>query len=147
MTGDRASNPSGRGVGWHREREQDHRIPVSHDDFSRDVLASSPDTCPGQISWDYDRAEIIADGVVHAIGVCLGLIGVTIVVIAVNIERIEIAPILTYVIGLVTMLALSAAYNICLARQVGSAPLRPLRDAGLGSRALAYLQLVSRTCR
>ena len=48
---------------------------------SRDVLASSPDTCPGQISWDYDRAEIIADGVVHAIGVCLGLIGVTIVVI------------------------------------------------------------------
>ena len=61
---------------------------------SRDVLASSPDICPGQISWDYDRAEIIADGVVHAIGVCLGLIGVTIVVIAVNIERIGIAPIL-----------------------------------------------------
>jgi len=79
---------------------------------SRDVLASSPDTCPGQISWDYDRAEIIADGVVHAIGVCLGLVGVTIVVIAVNIERIEIAPILIYVIGLVTMLALSAAYNM-----------------------------------
>jgi hypothetical protein len=146
-TGDRASNPSGRGVGWRREREQDHRIAVSHDDFSRDVLASLPEICPGQISWDYDRAEIIADGVVHAIGVCLGLIGVTIVVIAVNIERIEIAPILVYVIGLVTMLALSAAYNVCLARQVGSAPLRPLRDAGLGSRALAYLQLVSRTCR
>src|SRR6266700_500916 len=44
---------------------------------SRDVLASSPDICPGEISWVYDRAEIIADGVVHAIGVCLGLIGVT----------------------------------------------------------------------
>jgi drug/metabolite transporter (DMT)-like permease len=68
------------------------------------------------------------------IGVCLGLIGVTIVVIAVNIERIEIAPILAYVVGLVTMLALSAAYNICLACQVGSAPLRPLRDAGLSGR-------------
>ena len=91
--------------------------------------------------------EIIADGVMHAIGVCLELIGGTIVVIAVNIERIGIASILAYVIGLVTMLALSAAYNICLARQVGSAPLRPLRDAGLGSRALAYLQLVSGTCR
>jgi hypothetical protein len=38
---------------------------------------------------------------VHAIGVCLGLIGVTIVVIAVNIKRIKIAPILVYVIGLV----------------------------------------------
>ena len=159
VTGDRASNPSGRGVGWHREREQDHRIAVSHDDFSRDVLASSPDTCPGQISWDYDRAEIIADGVVHAIGVCLGLIGVTI-----------IAPILVYVIGLVTMLALSAAYNMwpglpvkwVLRRFDHSAiylliagtytPFlaqmkNVLASAGLGSRALAYLQLLSRTCR
>jgi|SRR5438445_8579085 hemolysin III len=137
---------------------------------SRDVLASSPDICPGQISWDYDRAEIIADGVVHAIGVCLGLIGVTIVMIAVNIERIEIAPITVYVIGLVTMLALSAAYNMwpvspakwVLRRFDHSAiylliagtytPFlaqmkNVLASAGLGSRALAYLQLVSRTCR
>src|SRR4030095_14472982 len=76
-------------------------------------LEPSPDAYPGQINWDYDRAEIIADGVVHAIGLCLGLIGaVTIVVIAVRIERIEVAPILVYVIGLVTMLALSAAYNM-----------------------------------
>jgi len=80
---------------------------------SRDVLASSPDICRGQISWDYDRAEIIADGVVHAIGVCLGLIGaVTIVVFAVNLKRIEVAPIFVYVIGLVTMLGLSAAYTM-----------------------------------
>ena len=81
--------------------------------FSRESRASSPDMCAGQIDWDYDRAEIIADGTVHAIGVCLGLIGaVTIVVIAVRIERIEVTPILVYVIGLVTMLALSAAYNM-----------------------------------
>src|SRR5262245_2931975 len=80
---------------------------------SRDVLASSPDICRGQISWDYDRAEIIADGVVHAIGVCLGLIGaVTIVVFALKLERIEVVPILVYVIGLMTMLGLSAAYNM-----------------------------------
>ena len=79
---------------------------------SRDLLPSS-DRYPGQISWDYDRAEIIADGVVHAIGVCLGLVGaVTIVVIAVWMERIEVTPILIYVIGLITMLALSAAYNM-----------------------------------
>ena len=79
---------------------------------SRETLASA-DRYPGQISWDYDRAEIIADGVVHAIGLCLGLIGaLTIVMIAVRIERIEIAPILVYVIGLVAMLALSAAYNM-----------------------------------
>jgi hemolysin III len=42
-----------------------------------------------------------------------GLIGaVTIVVIAVKVEGIQITPILVYVIGLVTMLALSAAYNM-----------------------------------
>ena len=77
---------------------------------SRDVLDGGH---PGQINWVYDRAEIIADGVVHAIGLCLGLIGaLTIVVMAVRIERIEIAPILVYVIGLVAMLALSAAYNM-----------------------------------
>jgi hypothetical protein len=34
---------------------------------SREVLASA-NRHPGQISWHYDRAEIIADGVVHAAG-------------------------------------------------------------------------------
>jgi hemolysin III len=72
-----------------------------------------PDRYPGQISWHYDRTEIIADGVVHAIGVSLGIVGaVTIVVMAVRAERIDVVPILVYVIGLVTMLALSAAYNM-----------------------------------
>ena len=65
----------------------------------------------------------------HAIGVCLGLI--------VRDDR-RIASILAYVIGLVTMLALSAAYNICLARQVGSTPLRPLRDESLGIFAASF---------
>src|SRR6266404_8559847 len=132
----------------------------------RDFVAM-PDRCPGQISWHYDRAEIIADGVVHAIGVCLGLIGaVTIVLMAVKIERINVAPILVYVIGLVTMLALSAAYNMwpvlpakwVLRRFDHSAiylliagtytPFlaqmkNVLASAGFGSRALPYLQLVS----
>jgi hemolysin III len=79
---------------------------------SREFVAM-PDRCRGQISWHYDRAEIITDGVVHAIGVCLGLSGaVTIVVMAVKIERINLVPILVYVIGLVAMLAFSAAYNM-----------------------------------
>ena len=128
-------------------------------------FVAMPDRCPGQISWDYDRTEIIADGVVHAIGVCLGLIGaVTILVIAVNIERIEIVPILVYVIGLVTMLALSAAYNMWPVSPVKWVLRRfdhsaiylliagtytpflaqmknALASAGLGSRALMYLQL------
>src|SRR6266478_5892292 len=83
---------------------------------SREILVSA-NRYPGQITWNYDRAEIIADGVVHAIGVCLGLIGaVTIVLVAVRIERIEVAPIVVYVIGLLTMLALSAAFFIQSAR-------------------------------
>jgi hemolysin III len=73
----------------------------------------TPDTCPGQISWHYERAEIIADGVVHAIGICLGLIGAVIIIaLAVKMDPIDVAPILVYVIGLVTMLSLSAAYNM-----------------------------------
>jgi hemolysin III len=73
----------------------------------------TPDTCPGQISWHYDHAEIIADGVVHAIGVGLALIGAaTIVVLAVEMERIDVAPIFVYAVGLVTALAFSAAYNM-----------------------------------
>src|SRR5215471_2631923 len=80
--------------------------------LARDFVAM-PGRCPGQISWHYGRAEIVADGIVHAIGVGLGLIGaVTIVVMAVKIERINLVPILVYVIGLVTMLAFSAAYNM-----------------------------------
>jgi hemolysin III len=73
----------------------------------------TPVTCPGQISWDYDSAEITADGAVHAVGVCLGVIGaITIIVMAAKMERVDVAPILIYVIGLVAMLALSAVYNM-----------------------------------
>src|SRR5262245_59175476 len=39
-------------------------------------------------------------------------VAVTLVVMAIKIERIELAPILVYVIGLITMLAFSAAYNM-----------------------------------
>ena len=68
---------------------------------------------PGQIGWNYDRGEIIADGVVHAIGIVLGVIGaVAIIVVALETERIEVAPILIYVTGLLAMLGLSAAYNL-----------------------------------
>jgi hemolysin III len=75
-------------------------------------LRKSSDSFPGQISWHYDRAEIVADGVVHAIGVCLAIIGaIAIVAISIRMERID-APILVYAGGLVATLALSAAYNM-----------------------------------
>ena len=84
--------------------------------ISRDVLASSPDTCPGQISWDYDRAEI------RPMASC----------------SIAIAPILVYVIGLVNdARALGRLQHVAgLARQVSSAPLQPLRDLSIDRRNL-----------
>ena len=72
-----------------------------------------PDARPARIAWNYDRAEIFADGIVHAIGIGLGLIGaIVIVIVAVRIPRIDVAPILIYVVGLIAMLVLSAAYNM-----------------------------------
>ena len=91
--------------------------------------------------------------------------------IIVSMMLIELALLgLSRAVGLVTMLALSAAYNMwpvlpakwVLRRFDHSAiyrliagtytPFRAqmknvLASAGLGSRALAYLQLVARTCR
>jgi hemolysin III len=84
------------------------RKPISHN-----RLALSADVHRGQIAWDYDRAEIIADGIVHAAGVALGLVGaVAIVIVAIKARPIEIAPTVIYIIGLVAMLGLSAAYNM-----------------------------------
>jgi len=78
--------------------------------------ADQPPAIPrqrGEISWPYDRIEIIADGIVHAAGITLGLIGtIAIIVVAIRAKGIEIAPIVIYVIGLVAMLGLSAAYNL-----------------------------------
>ena len=68
---------------------------------------------PGKISWHYDRAELIADGVVHATGVVLELIGaIAIVIVAVKDQLIEVASVGIYIFGLVAMLVLSAAYNM-----------------------------------
>jgi hemolysin III len=64
--------------------------------------------------WNYDRSEIIADGVVHAIGVSLGLVGV--VALFVSVVQPEgagqVTPVAVYAAGLLTTLGLSAAYNM-----------------------------------
>ena len=36
---------------------------------------------PAGFPWNYDRGEIIADGVIHALGICSGLIGAVIIII------------------------------------------------------------------
>jgi hemolysin III len=72
---------------------------------------------PAGFPWDYHRSEIIADGMIHAVGICLGLIGaVIIIVIAIqSTKMVAIASVLIYAVGLVAMLGFSAAYNMCMA--------------------------------
>ena len=68
----------------------------------------------GVIRWDYDRAELIADGVVHVLGAVLGVIAATTLVVLAGIyaSTTEIISISVYVVGLLAMLGLSATYNL-----------------------------------
>jgi hemolysin III len=69
---------------------------------------------PTGVVWNYDRAEIIADGVIHTIGVVLGVVGAAVLLaIAFSAARsIETGSVVIYVIGLLSMLGASAAYNL-----------------------------------
>lgn len=66
------------------------------------------------VAWNYDRAEIIADAIIHAISIALGIAGAAVLlVIAFHAARsAEIAPVIIYIVGLLSMLGLSAAYNL-----------------------------------
>jgi hemolysin III len=70
---------------------------------------------PAEFPWNYDRGEVIADGVIHAIGVCFGLIGAVIIIVFVaahSTKIVVVAAVLTYAIALLAMLGFSAAYNM-----------------------------------
>ena len=64
---------------------------------------------PASVIWDYDRVELIADGIVHAIGVSLGLAGViAIVIVAANsAHTTDLPSIVIYTVGLLTLLCFS----------------------------------------
>ncbi len=69
---------------------------------------------PAAFTRKYDRAEIVADGIVHAIGISLGLVGaITIVFAASNsAQSHELFPLFVYMTALLAMLGLSATYNM-----------------------------------
>jgi len=69
---------------------------------------------PAGFPWNFDRGEIIADGVIHAIGICFGLIGavIIIVLVATHSTIVALASVLIYAVALVAMLGFSAAYNM-----------------------------------
>jgi hemolysin III len=80
----------------------------------KQLASTSAHAMAGAVRWNYDRAELIADGVVHVIGVCFGLIAATVLVVlaAVYATGPEVAAVSVYVAGLLAMLVLSATYNL-----------------------------------
>src|SRR6478672_8179133 len=80
----------------------------------KQLASSSAHAVAGAVRWNYDRAELIADGIVHGIGVFCGLIAATVLVVltAVYATGFEVAVVSVYVAGLLAMLVLSATYNL-----------------------------------
>lgn len=80
----------------------------------KQMAATSVHAAAGAVGWNYDRAELIADGIVHAIGIILGLIAATALVVlaAIYASPVDIVGVSIYVAGLLTMLVLSATYNL-----------------------------------
>jgi hemolysin III len=65
------------------------------------------------IHWNFDRTEVIADGIVHAPGVSFGLVGVTaLFLVSATSTTVDTSVVTIYAVGLLTMLVLSATYNL-----------------------------------
>ena len=75
---------------------------------------SEQDGRPAGFVWKYDRAEVLVDGVVHGVGVLLGLVGAAVlVVLALRSPGIgDVSAAGVYAVGLVAMLGMSATYNL-----------------------------------
>src|ERR1700759_1684099 len=80
----------------------------------KQLASTSIHAASGAIRWNYDRVEIIADGVVHAIGILFGIIAATVLVVltAVYASALYIVGVSVYAAGLLSMLVLSASYNL-----------------------------------
>jgi hemolysin III len=80
----------------------------------KQFASTSIQAAAGAMHWNYDRAELIADGVVHVVGVCFGLIAATVLIVltAVYATAVDVAAVSVYVAGLLAMLVMSATYNL-----------------------------------
>ena len=80
----------------------------------KQIASTSIHAAAGAMHWNYDRAELIADGVVHIVGICFGLVAATVLIVltAVYATAFEVAVVSVYVTGLLAMLVLSATYNL-----------------------------------
>lgn len=64
--------------------------------------------------WRYDRTEVLADGIVHALGIVLALAAVAVLVVAASgtADPLALSSVLVYGGGLLAVLSISAAYNL-----------------------------------
>lgn len=80
----------------------------------KQLASTSVHAAAGVVRWNFDRSELIADGIVHIVGICFGLVAATalIVLTSVYATAIDVAAVSVYVAGLLAMLVLSATYNL-----------------------------------
>src|SRR5258708_18951888 len=80
----------------------------------KQLASTSIHAATDAIRWNYARVELIADGVVHAVGMMFGVIAATVLVVltAVDGSTLDIVAVSIYVAGLLSMLVLSASYNL-----------------------------------
>jgi hemolysin III len=80
----------------------------------KQIASTTMHAATGAIRWNYDRVELIADGVVHAVGIVFGLIAATVLVVltAVYASALDVVAVSIYVGGLLSMLVFSASYNL-----------------------------------
>lgn len=80
----------------------------------KQLASTSIHAATGAIRWNYDRIELIADGVVHGVGIVAGTIAATVLVVltAIYATALDIVAVSIYVAGLLSMLVLSATYNL-----------------------------------
>src|SRR3954465_8123639 len=80
----------------------------------KQLASHSVHAAAGAVRWNFDRSELIADGIVHIVGICFGLVAATalIVLTSVYATALDVAAVSVYVAGLLAMLVLSATYNL-----------------------------------
>lgn len=70
---------------------------------------------PTGLTWNYTRREMLADGVIHLLGVVIGVagaIGIVIIAALGPLGWVEQASVVVYAAALVSMLGVSATYNM-----------------------------------
>ncbi len=73
----------------------------------------SPPPPDGPIHWSYDRAELIADAIVHILGVSFAFAGgIALLLVRPSSAGMDNYFVAVYVVGLLTALGLSATYNL-----------------------------------